>query len=510
MARVKGRRVRSPQAAAGGGKIQHVVVLMLENRTFDHILGYRPGVEGLKGNEFNLLDPSKPESATNPSFVVNNGAPYAVLAGNGPGHSVADTNTQLCDDSGGPSNNLAATNNGFVRSYHDELFRDHVPNPAANVTAVVMQSFAPARLPSINALADAFCVCDHWHAEVPGPTQPNRFYMHAATSVGAGLNNWKRQLEVPTIYNSLQDAGLTWATYAFDSNEVLEFSKVNQQSANFKQFQAAFAVDVKQQTLANYSFIIPRFLNSKNSSHSTGGLANSQHAPQDARYGDNLIADVYQALRSNPAVWRQSALIVIYDEHGGFYDHIVPPAAGIPNPDGLNSPQTGDPSWAPQFSFNRLGLRVPAVIASPWVKAGTVDSTRYQHTSVLATLKQMFGLMSFLTKRDASANTFETVFAQLSAPRADTPATLPRAPLPKLTVSIKNPRHPANLPLNLDQTQMLLRVYHLTQASHPDGPPVTALPTTQGEAHDFIQNRYRRHFGPPGPPGVLPGGRATR
>ena len=357
--RADSRRTRT----AAAGKIQHVVVLMLENRSFDHIFGYRAGVDGLKGDEFNLLDPSKPESDSNPSFVVNNGAPYAVLAGNGPGHSLADTNCQLCNDKGGPSNTLAASNNGFVRSYYNELFRDHVPSPASNVTAVVMQSFSPAGLPSLNALADAFCVCDHWYAEVPGPTQPNRFYMHAATSVGAALNNWQRQLDVRTIYNSIQDAGLTWATYAFDNNEVLEFSQVNQQSDNFKQYQEAFAVDVNQNTLANYSFIIPRFLNSKKSSHLTSGLANSQHAPQDARYGDNLIADVYQALRSNSALWQQSALIVIYDEHGGFYDHLVPPSGGIPNPDGLNSPQPDAPAWAPQFSFNRLGLRVPAVRA---------------------------------------------------------------------------------------------------------------------------------------------------
>ena len=505
MARAKvGRKAPSPRRPAASGKIQHVVVLMLENRSFDHIFGYRAGVEGLKGTEFNLLDPTKPQSDTNPSFAVNNGAPYAVLAGNGPGHSVADTNYQLCNDPGGPTTSLTATNDGFARSYHDELFQDHVPNPASNVTAVVMQSFAPSRLPSINALADAFCLCDHWYAEVPGPTQPNRFYMHAATSAGAALNNWKRQLDVPTIYNSLQNAGFTWATYSFDTNEVLEFSQVNKQTANFKQFQAAFAADVKQGTLANYSFIIPRFLNSKNSTHATGGLANSQHAPQDARYGDNLVADVYQALRSNPAIWNQSALIVIYDEHGGFYDHVVPPASGIPNPDGLNSPQPGDPKWAPQFSFNRLGLRVPAVIASPWIKAGTVTSAQYQHTSVLATLKKMFGLKSFLTKRDASANTFETLFTQLSAPRTDTPSTLPRAPLPAATVSKNDPRHPANLPLNPDQTQMLLRVYHLTEPSQPNDPPVSSLPTTQGEAHDFIQMRYRQHFGAPGSPGVLP------
>lgn len=94
--------------------------------------------------------------------------------------------------------------------------------------------------------------------------------------------------------------------------------------------------------------------------------ANSQHAPQDARYGDNLIADVYDTLRSNADVWMKSALIVTYDEHGGFYDHVVPPSNGIPSPDGINSPPPGDSaSWVPKFGFDRLGMRVPAVIASP-------------------------------------------------------------------------------------------------------------------------------------------------
>lgn len=162
-----------------------------------------------------------------------------------------------------------------------------------------MEAFAPARLPSINALADAFCLCDNWYSAVPGPTQPNRFYMHAATSDGFALNNWQRVLDVPTIYNSLQGAGRTWTVYSFDSNEVREFSQVNQQNQNFKQFQESFTADVQQNALANYSFVISRFLNSKNSTHATNGLANSQHAPQDARYGDNLVADVYEALRSN-------------------------------------------------------------------------------------------------------------------------------------------------------------------------------------------------------------------
>jgi len=480
--------------------IDHVVVLMLENRSFDHLFGYRKGVEGLKGTESNLQNPSKPPSATNPAFTVNNAAPFAVLVGQGPGHSINATNIQLSGSKAGPTPAQPATNQGFVASYVNELtFGDKVAHPTPQELGVVMQAFAPSLLPSINALADSFLVCDHWHAEVPGPTQPNRLYMHAATSFGYAHNVWTQVFKGPTIYNLLQAAGYTWATYEFDSNEVREFTQVSSQSANFKKFTDSFQADVKAGTLANYSFIAPRFLNQGNT------LANSQHAPQDARYGDSLVADVYEALLSNPAVWNKCALVVIYDEHGGFFDHVIPPASGIPNPDGLNSPPPGDTaSFAPPFAFDRLGLRVPAVIASPWVKAGTVDSTRYQHTSILGSVKKLFGLPNFLTRRDASANTFEGHFQELAAPRSDCPAKLPRAALAAITVGVDDPAHPANHPLDPIQKEQLLRAYWITRESHPKGPSIDSLPETQGEASKFIQDRYARHFGPPGKPGKLP------
>jgi phospholipase C len=500
---------KATAAKAAPSKIDHVVVLMLENRSFDHIFGFHPKVRGLKGSESNLLNPSAPQSASNPSFLVGDTAPYAVLAGQGPSHSINATNYQLTNDANGPRQGLIATNDGFARNYRDSLLHDNVPNPANNVVNVVMESFAPSALPSINALADAFCLCDNWYAEVPGPTQPNRFYMHAATSAGFGFNNWQRVMTVPTIYNSLQTAGRTWTTYSFDSNEVREFSKVNTQNQNFKQFQASFQADIQSNALANYSFVIPRFLNSTNTTHSTDGMANSQHAPQDARYGDNLVADVYDALRSNPQLWSTCCLIVTYDEHGGFYDHIAPPQ-NVPNPDGKNSPQPGDPAWAPVFAFDRLGLRVPAVIASPWVPAGKIDSTQYQHTSVLATLKAIFGLKNFLTKRDQSANNFAHLFDGLSQPRTDTPVTLPRAPLPKISVPVTDPAHPANHPLDHDQQDLLFKVFHLTKSSQPRNLTAASLPSTQGAAHDFIQQSYRKHFGPPAKPGVKPTARRHR
>ncbi len=484
--------------------IEHVVVLMLENRSFDHIFGFRPGAHGLAGSESNLLNPALPASSTNPAYAVDQNAPYAVLVGQGPGHSIQATNYQLCNDRGGPRPGLPATNDGFVRNYHDSLFNDHVPNPTPPQLHVVMQAFSRDKLPSINALADAFCVCDNWYAEVPGPTQPNRFYMHAATSVGAGLNNWTRQLTARTIYDNLQGAGKTWATYSFDQNEVLEFSQLKSQAARFKSFEQDFAADAKNASLANYSFVIPRFLNSKNQGGVTNGLANSQHAPEDVRYADNLIADVYEALRANADAWSKTVLIVTYDEHGGFYDHVVPPSQGIPNPDGKNSPQPGDPSYAPTFAFDRLGLRVPAIIASPWVKAGGVDSTQYQHTSILSTVKKLFGLPNFLTRRDASANSFEQLFGELSSARTDCPMTLPRSALPPIAVSVDDPLHPANQSLDQDQLDLVQRVYHLTRATQPPEVNAAVLPTTQGEAHDFVRQSLQRHVAAPQAPAPVP------
>jgi phospholipase C len=116
----------------------------------------------------------------------------------------------------------------------------------------------------------------------------------------------------------------------------------------------------------------------------------------------------------------------------------------------------------------------------------------------MSSAKKMFGWDQFLTKRDASANTFEHLFSELDAPRTDTPQTLPRAALPVITAAPDSPAHPANQPLDATQKDVLMKAYHLTQSSHPDGPPPDDLPTTQGEASEFIRARYAKHFGYPG------------
>jgi len=458
-------------------KIEHVVVLMMENRAFDHLFGFRAGVNGLKGNEFNLLNPTLPQSLSNPPFTVGTGAPYAVTVGEGPGHSVNQTNVQLfgSKDITGP-----VVNSGFVAAYKSELFTDKVPSPTNADMQVVMQSFSSAQLPVINALADQFAICDNWHAEIPGPTQPNRLYLHAATSDGHALNNWSAKFDLKTIYQQVAEAGFTWATYEEDSNEVREFTPLLTGTPPFKQM-SEFAGDCASGALANYVFISPRMLTDQG-----GNMVNSQHAPHDVRWGEYLIADVYEALRANTALWNSTLLVIVYDEHGGFYDHVAPGPAT--NPDGKNSPTTGDPSYAPTFDFSRLGLRVGAVLVSPWIPAGTVYSDKLQHTSVMKTARALFGIQGNLTLRDAEAAAFDDILS-LATPRTDAPMTLTRPPLPAAPPA-SDPAHPANQPLDPLQQGILMGVHHRTRDLHPNE-SAEMLPNTQAEASKYVKARNR-------------------
>jgi phospholipase C len=142
------------------------------------------------------------------------------------------------------------------------------------------------------------------------------------------------------------------------------------------------------------------------------------HPPSDVRDGEALIKQVYEMIRNSP-VWNQCVFIIIFDEHGGFFDHFPPPPAVPPGDGAVDNTH--------HFQFDRLGTRIPAVIVSPWVGRNVVDQTTYDHSSLLATVEKLFGL-SPLTRRDAAANDFLEVFSQIT-PRTDTPATLPSPPL---------------------------------------------------------------------------------
>jgi phospholipase C len=218
---------------------------------------------------------------------------------------------------------------------------------------------------------------------------------------GAGIGGFS----LKTIYENLDAANVSWAIYVHDVAQSRAIRSINARSQNLLPFDA-FLSAARSGTLPSYSFIEPRYFNLPLSPP-----ANDMHPSHDVRNGERLIAQVYDALRAgDSAQWQSTLLVVVFDEHGGFFDH-VPPLAVI-RPD-ANVATNG-------FAFDRLGVRVPAILVSPLMPA-TVVKTIFDHTSILATVKKVFNLPSFLTARDAAANSLEALVVPL---RPD--ASLPR------------------------------------------------------------------------------------
>jgi phospholipase C len=476
-------------------RIKHFIVLMLENRSFDHLFGFFPAPAGetienllaLHSPAVNLLDPSRPESTDNPAFKASQPAPFAVDDKEGPSHSFNSVNVQLTNNSRGPSDTVPIQNSGFARNYADSLKprlrvvdREHVGQ--------VMQCFSPDQLPALNQLASDFCLCDHWHCEVPGPTMPNRMFMHAATSEGYVHNDFKRPYTSKTVFELFEEKGLAWAIYFHDLHDLLQFRKLAPTTDHFRRFDR-WAADVAAGKLPEYTFLFPRFMNAR-SREGEALMANSQHAPEDTRFADHLIVDVYEALAANSDLFQESALVITYDEHGGFYDHVLPGSA--PNPDGQNSPNPDDRATfkLPFFAFDRIGLRVPTVIVSPWIAKGTVEHRMLQHTSIIKTVSEIFGLNGPLNRRDESARSFADLFEVANQPRSanDMPEKLNRAPLEETVESVVAgvPLHPANEPLDELTHDWALGMLSLLGGGLES---VEETPATQGEAAAAIEQK---------------------
>ena len=173
-----------------------------------------------------------------------------------------------------------------------------------------------------------------------------------------------------------------------------------------------FYTDAATGTLANFTFLEPRIAASKNATHDrTYGLPNHQHPIASVREGERWMKNVYEALRSSPT-WNSTLLLITYDEHGGFYDHVSPPQVGVPNPDGICT--------AEGFPYERLGVRIPTIAVSPWIHRNVLvheappeqkpfETSQYELSSIPATLRQIFPQLEQtpLNKRDAWAATFE-------------------------------------------------------------------------------------------------------
>lgn len=465
----------------GLSSIEHVVLLMLENRSFDHMLGFLYADTGNKspsGQEFEGLTgtESNPDSNGKPVqvFQITNSTKNAYfMPGSDPGEGYTATNSQLFGKTDAPTPPVA-TNQGFVTDFAYTLgwqskssswSKSILPGTVANN---IMGCFTPDALPVLSALARGYAVCDHWYASVPTETFPNRAFVNAATSQGH-MNDNTKVFTVKTIYDSMSANNVSWMIYGYDSPALTRQnypSLVKAPNSNFglfKDFQAAAAAG----TLPAYCFVEPEW----------GTKGNSQHPNYDVALGEQLIHDVYYALRNGKA-WNQTLLIVTYDEHGGCYDHVPPPQGATPPDDSIG--EYG-------FDFKRFGVRVPAVLISPLIAQGTVyrvpaTSVPLDHTSILKTLEKRWSLPT-LTERDAAAPDFGDVFTLLT-PRTDDP--LKGVVVPK---SGSLPPSP-NQPSHLEQAQADL----VSQLPVEDGKG-NARPSETGELHtakdykDYISSR---------------------
>lgn len=374
---------------------EHYVVLMLENRSFDHLFGYLGIGDGVPaGGATNHLNPT---DETSEAFSSRKGGDYTAI-GEGPSHSLKQTNEQLFGVTK-PSAAVASKPpplNGFVSSFQTALKYDLKRNPTSSELQQVMNCFDPVQLPVLSTLAKEFVLCDRWFADVPGPTMPNRAYVHAATSQGYTYNaGWKPKFDCDTVYTRINaDPSRSWRSYYHDQDDIIElYPYLQKDETNHVLFEGNFVSDIAGDKLATYSFITPAFIGAPQ--HPT----NSMHAPADVRPAEKLVADVYGALRAQPDVWKKTLLIVLFDEHGGYYDHVPPPATV--SPDGIAGRM--DETFLVPFDFKRLGLRVPAILISPWFQPA-VDSTVYSHSTIPGSIIDALKLPGgFLTQRDAKA-----------------------------------------------------------------------------------------------------------
>ena len=449
-------------ASAPQNKIKNVVVLMEENRSFDHMLGWMKGLNGLTGKEYNLVNTKDPKSQ---KVYVGKTSPY--IAPLDPDHGVPATTGKIYGNTEGVQPAGAnETMSGFVQWEMDRMGHKNASS--------VMNMFTPDRLPVMSALVEEFAVFDRYFCSVPGPTTPNRLFQLMGTSLGdtmTGMPDDKTLLYTGrTIFDMFEEKGLDWKMYFADIPYEMLFIEKLLFSPSHVHTMEKFEKDAKEGTLPTFSWMNPRwFIDPLNMEG-----ANDQHPDHDVRLGEALLKRVYETLRASPQ-WEETLLIVTYDEHGGFYDHVAPPT-NIPIPDSSKS-------FPDKFLFNRGGIRIPTLLISPWVQKGTVigkgegptPTSEYELTSVIGTMAKMFDLKGNLTKRDAWASTFEGQFKETS-PRKDCPMKLPDAPR---SLGAEHAKAEAALPINHLQEEIIGRTVGL-RGPAPSSDKAS-MPKLQGE-----------------------------
>ena len=368
------------------GDLQHIVVLMQENRSYDHYFGALHR-EGQPASE------AEPTTARRSSAIV-------------PFHQRAACEVEDLNHS------WTGTHAEIDKGRMDGFIAQNLVG-ADPTGSRAMGYYDATDLGFYYGIAKTFGVGDRYFASVPGPTYPNRFYAVAGTSFGHIKNDFPPPggFTQPTIFGRLQQAGISWSVYDAQFATASFFADVQAHMDHVKPI-SQYVADAAAGTLPQVAFVEPTYIG-------TESQESDEHPPSNVQIGEQFSASILHALMASPD-WSSSAMILTWDEHGGYYDHVAPPAA--PTPDNI-APMLRSAD-APA-AFDRYGVRVPVVVISPFSKPHFVSHRVSDHTSILRFIERRFQLRP-LTRRDAQANTLLEYF-DFAHPHFRRPPTLPAA-----------------------------------------------------------------------------------
>jgi phospholipase C len=335
-----------PKPAKSG--IDHIVIVTMENRSFDHFLGWLPGADGKQAG-LTYTDAAGTAHQTWPLAPDFQGCAY-----HDPDHSYegarVEWNNGACD--------------GWLRAGKNDLYS--------------IGYYRRQDLPFFSKVAPAFTTCDRFFASIMGPTFPNRIY--SLSGVTDRTSNLTVRIELPTIFTRLKAKRIPSAYYYGSFDFLLLYQVYRDISKKHAQFFKA----CKTGKLPAVSFIDPNWTFT-DEGPASGNQGNDDHPHADIRAGEYFMSTIYNAVTKSPA-WPRTLLIFTYDEWGGFFDHVSPPAANDVKPE-----------------YQQRGFRIPCVLVSPFARRGRVDHGVYDHTSILRLIEWRFGLEP-LSMRDAEAN----------------------------------------------------------------------------------------------------------
>jgi phospholipase C len=375
-----------PAGTASMPEIEHIVVLMMENHSFDNLLGMVPHqVPGRRSVD---------------GFRLRHGRPVNFNLDGAGNRVTAQHASSPCQLHGEPSQSWNASHRAFDNGRNDGFVTASAP--------VAMRYWDKRDIPFTYSLVEHFPIGERHFASLLGQTFPNRRYLFAGTSFGTIDDTYPNNPPPNgTIFDRLDAHHINWGIYYQDYPSLVLVPGAPVHSPRVRHF-SRFESDAAAGRLPQFTFLDPNY------------STTSQENPQDIQLGERYVAEVVQALMHSKT-WKRTALFITYDEHGGYYDHVPPPAAIAPD----SIPPDLAPGDVPG-AFDRYGFRVPMIVVSPWAKPHYVSRAVTDHTSITAFVERKWNLPA-MTYRDANAHALTDYF-NFHKPHFLAPPKLAKAP----------------------------------------------------------------------------------